>query len=171
MASIGLAADIIMKEVKLMGLAGFWAFDNMSFLWASGLFDNYQVESKVRSSRRKSARSRTSVLANQSYFMGCVAGLWVSGKALLVFRREVGPRFLDQSPEGRAKLQAKYFGLCLNLLKNVCDVLVFSNNAGIDLWKTQFGFKMNEMVHCVAGLASASVAFYNNFPEASGTKG
>jgi hypothetical protein len=170
MESIGLAAERIMKEVKLLGLAGFWAFDNMSFLWASEFFDNYQLESSVRSSRRKSAQSRTSVLANQSYFMGCVAGLWISVKALIVFRREAGPRFLDQSPDGRAKLQAKYFGLCLNLFKNVCDVLVFSNNAGIDLWKNQLGFKMNEMVHCVAGLASASVAVYKNFPEASSSK-
>ena len=156
----------MLNSVRLLGLAGFWGLDNISFLAASGMWDNFRLNAKARASRKKSIQSRASVWANRSYFVGSFAGLWINLKALQAFRKENESKFQDASDEDRKELQSKYFGLCIALLKSVCDVLVFSNNPGLDFWQKYTGAKLNEGIHCIAGLTSASVVLYKNFPEA-----
>jgi hypothetical protein len=56
------------------------------------------------------------------------------------------------------------------LAKSCCDVLVFSNNPGVDLWKrSRRGAPMHEGFHCLCGLVSASAVLYNNFPNSNGS--
>ena len=56
--------------------------------------------------------------------------------------------------------------IILNLVKSCADVLVFSNNAGIDFWVKYIthGRKLNEVIHCLSGMVSAAVVLYNNYP-------
>ena len=167
----GNSLEKLAKDVRLLGLAGFWAMDNTSFLAAAGLWDNWKLEAKERKRQRQSFGKRASQLANQSYFVGSVAGFWVNVRAVLAFRKANRSKQSDGDDNNddeaiTKKLQAKYFELCVALLKSVCDILVFSNNPGIDLWQKHSGSKMNELFHCLCGLTSASVVLYKNYPEA-----
>mmetsp|Transcript_6167 Transcript_6167/g.10527 ORF Transcript_6167/g.10527 Transcript_6167/m.10527 type:complete len:738 (-) Transcript_6167:134-2347(-) len=71
---------------------------------------------------------------------------------------------LEKAKAELEKAEGRQFTLFLALLKSCCDVLVFSNMPGIDLHKRYRGRKMNEGVHSVCGLVSASTVIYNNFP-------
>ena len=161
--------DKLLQTIRLLGLAGFWGMDNTSFMLASGFCDNYQLDAETRISRRKGWQRQAGIWANQSYFASSVAGFWINLRSLRNFRRDNrldDDDDDDKSVEERKKLQAKHFGLCVALVKSVCDILVFSNNTGVDLWKKHYGFKMNELVHCLCGLTSASVVLYKNYPQA-----
>jgi len=48
--------------------------------------------------------------------------------------------------------------------QSTSDVIVFSNNPGVDLHKTYRGRKMHEGFHCVCGLISAGTVLFNSFP-------
>lgn len=157
--------DQFATTVRYLGLAGFWALDNTAFLAASGVWDNYRTDSGSRSATRKALQTKASVWANRSYFSSAVAGFWINLEALRKFRRDIGDKNVVDASE-RQRIQAKYFGLCLNLLKSVCDMLVFSNNPGLEFWKRFYGHRLHEAVHCVCGLTSASVVLYKNYPSA-----
>jgi hypothetical protein len=60
--------------------------------------------------------------------------------------------------------QQKQFTLFLALFKSCTDVIVFSNNDGIDLHKKWRGRKNHEGLHCLCGLLSAGTGLYSNFP-------
>uniref|UniRef100_A0A7S3PDJ1 Peroxisomal biogenesis factor 11 n=1 Tax=Amphora coffeiformis TaxID=265554 RepID=A0A7S3PDJ1_9STRA len=167
-SGFGNLVEKLAKDIRLIGLAGFWAMDNTSFLAAAGLWDNWKLDAKERARQRQFLSKRASELANQSYFASSVAGFWVNVRAVLAFRKaNLLKQNNDDDEATTKKLQAKYFGLCVALLKSVCDILVFSNNPGIDLWQKHSGSKMNELVHCLCGLTSASVVLYKNYPDAS----
>jgi Peroxisomal biogenesis factor 11 (PEX11) len=63
--------------------------------------------------------------------------------------------------------------LWLGVLKSCCDVIVFSNNPGVDLWHkynqdcirmNRNDYKLHEGFHCVCGMISSVVVMYNNLP-------
>jgi hypothetical protein len=164
--------------LKTLGLMGFWAADNISFLIASGIFDNYRLGSRERLERRNRYARRASAVANRAYFGGAVAGLIVNVRGYLD-QRQTTLHFLQQRREqtqtadeidftkkGLEKAREKHFDSFVALTKSVCDVLVFSNNPGIDLWQQQIGHKMHEGFHGLFGLISASAVLYNNYPAA-----
>jgi len=167
---------LVGSAFKMLGLSGFWAGDNISFLTSSGLFDNYKLDPKERMAKRKQLQTRASHLAYQCYFGGAVAGLLVSLRSYWTYReetmRELQKRLNKAESEEEKetaqrsldKAKEKQFFLFLALLKSSCDVLIFSNNPGIDLWKKRYGRKMHEGFHCMLGLISASTVLYNNFP-------
>ena len=159
--------ETLVHTIRYFGLAGFWLMDNTNFLYGSGVLDSFRLDRKDRIQQRKTLQSQASKRANQSYFAGSVAGFWINWKALRAFQK-LNHNATDnkKSPEECTKLRAKYFALWAALLKSTCDVLVFSNMPGLDFWKTYHGAKMNELVHCVAGLTSASVVLYKNYPTA-----
>lgn len=155
----------------------------MSFLASTGFLDNYKVHKSERITRRNYLQTRATTFAFRSYFLGSLAGLIVNWKSYWDFRQNESKTAqgrlnvilsdTDRNEEeelSRGAHQAvketgeKQFLLFLALLKSVCDVLVFSNNTGIDLHKKYRGKKMNEGFHCVCGLLSASTVLYNNFP-------
>jgi len=176
---------IIGTSLKLLGLLGFWTGDNVAFLNSTGFFDNHTLQEKDRLTKRTALQTRATNLAFRSYFMASLAGLVVNWKSYWDFRRkeikDVRERLdtLCKDSENteedvrvkRARQDAKEAGekqfvLFLALLKSCCDVLVFSNNTGIDLHKKYRGKKMHEGFHCLCGLVSASTVMYNNFPNA-----
>jgi hypothetical protein len=69
------------------------------------------------------------------------------------------------TPTPTPKEQQKQFVLFLALFKSCMDVIVFSNNDGIDLHKKWRGRKNHEGLHCLCGILSAGTGLYNNLPD------
>jgi len=63
-------------------------------------------------------------------------------------------------------IKGKQFVLLLALLKSCLDIIIFSNNPGVDLHAKYRGKKLNEGFHSICGILSASTVIYNNFPNA-----
>jgi hypothetical protein len=170
---------VLGSALKMLGLFGFWTADNISFLTSSGLFDNFKLDKPTRIAQRQQLATKASIAANKFYFAGGIAGLYVSLRSYLEWRKEKLRMLQDRIDEAededeeleakRAfdKAKAKQFILFLAVLKSSCDVLAFTNNPGIDLWKKRYGRKMHEGLHCLCGLISASTVMYNFFPNAS----
>jgi Peroxisomal biogenesis factor 11 (PEX11) len=157
------------NAIKCIGLLGFWAADNVSFLALSGFLDN--VTDPNRLSERARMVSQASAMANRSYFVGAVAGLVVNWKSYwdqtkTLHQQAASIDSSENSQVALQKAQEKQFALFVAFLKSVCDVLVFSNNPGIDLWKRYRGRPMHEGFHCLCGLVSASTVLYANYPNA-----
>ena len=77
---------------------------------------------------------------------------------------------VEESDAAKAHLKSvkeKQFLITLDLIKSCCDVLVFSNNPGVDLWEKYRGSKLHEVVHCIGGMISAAVVMYNSYPNAA----
>ena len=183
------AWKLIGGTLKLLGLMGFWAFDNFSFLTTSGFLDpihlgNHNNSSATKSNSVTSVRARRKKWASENaarcYFMGGLAGLYVNLRSFWIHRNgalaEARRKYHDgssddNSNDGRRnalkKIEQKHFELFLALVKSICDVTVFSNNPGIDLHLKLRGKKNHEGLHCLCGLISASTVLYNNFPNAS----
>ena len=84
--------------IKLLGLMGFWAFDNVAFLTGSGFLDPIKLVHPLSSSStdtnasgggatdpvkdRLVRKKRASKMAGRCYFFGVVAGLYVNARAL-----------------------------------------------------------------------------------------
>ena len=166
------AWKILGNSFKTLGLLGFWAFDNASFLTGSGVLDDFSIqEPKLRVHKRQQLATSCSILANRSYFAGSVAGLVTSWISYRKHREKLRELMIRQDPENRDEKVIKgakqeQFVLFLALVKSCCDVLVFSNNPGIDFWTKARGKKLPEGLHCVAGLLSASTVLYNKYPDA-----
>lgn len=170
---------LVGSAIKMLGLFGFWTGDNVAFLTQSGMFDDYRLDATARMAQRKHLQTRASQTANRFYFVGSIAGLAVNLRSYLNFRNNTMHPLKEQVEEAEDEDEAqaaelslerakeKQFVLFLALVKSCCDVLVFSNNPGIDLWKKRTGRKMHEGFHCVCGLMSASTVLYNNFPNAN----
>jgi Peroxisomal biogenesis factor 11 (PEX11) len=159
------------NAIKSLGLLGFWAADNVSFLALSGFLDDFTHKNRL--AERARIISQASVAANRSYFVGAVAGLivnwksyWDQTKALHQQTALIDSSEDDAAQEALQAAKEKQFSLFVALLKSVCDVLVFSNNPGLDLWKRYRGRPMHEGFHCVCGLVSASAVLYANYPNA-----
>ncbi|CAB9518171.1 Peroxisomal biogenesis factor 11 (PEX11) [Seminavis robusta] len=189
------AWKIIGSALKMIGLLGFWAGDNVNFLTGSGLFDDYRVESqKERIARRNQLKTQANLFANRFYFFGAVAGLVTSLRVYLTFRQTTLQAAQERLVEATSRVEEtcdndddehtkskqlwneakqamdvakeKQFSIFVTLLKSCMDVVVFSNNPGIDLHKRFRGKKNHEGFHCVCGLISATTVLYNNFPNA-----
>lgn len=175
------------SALKMVGLAGFWFADNVSYLATSGLFDDLRKNQSDRLARRKKLQSQASMVANRFYLFGSLVGLLTALRSYWDFRTETlqplqtsldeekatiessgGPRSdgtqLQQNHQQLEAAKGKEFTYLLAVLKSFCDVLVFSNNPGIDLWQNYRGRKLHEGIHCTAGLLSALTVLYNNFP-------
>lgn len=83
------AWKIIGDAMKMIGLMGFWAGDNVNFLSTSGLFDDYrpEVSHKERVAKRNQLKTNASFFANRFYFFGAIAGLITGLRAYWSFRQ------------------------------------------------------------------------------------
>jgi len=88
-------------------------------------------------------------------------GVGDGNKAYIEHQRQ---RELEKLEANLEDMKQKHFKNCLALLKSCCDVIVFSNNAGVDLHLKYRGRKMNEGFQCVCGITSALTVLYNTFP-------
>lgn len=178
--------NLVGNALKMLGLLGFWAADNISFLTQSGCLDDFTKDKVACLHERQRRVSNASAYANRSYFAGAIAGLltnwriyWEHRNGTLrnlqqkasetVWNRNI--KSIDTHGysdfEALQTAQEKQFALFLALLKSCCDVLVFSNNPGIDAWKKFRGRPMHEGFHCVCGLVSAFIVLYTNYPNIS----
>eukprot|EP00816_Leptocylindrus_hargravesii_P007093 CAMPEP_0196823510 /NCGR_PEP_ID=MMETSP1362-20130617/87800_1 /TAXON_ID=163516 /ORGANISM="Leptocylindrus danicus, Strain CCMP1856" /LENGTH=201 /DNA_ID=CAMNT_0042203399 /DNA_START=1 /DNA_END=606 /DNA_ORIENTATION=- len=165
-------------SLRLMGLAGFWASDNVAFLTKNKFL--LQSSPTAREAQEFGAKS---------YFFASWMGLFIAANDLNsqrieLKRLESEVDELSSSEEKRTspgqelsdalhaleKGKADQFVNLLTLIKGVVDVMVFSNNAGVDLHQKYRGKKMNEGVHSMCGLVSAFVVLYKNFPNAKSTR-
>jgi hypothetical protein len=73
--------NTIGTAVKTLGLCGFWAGDNVSYLSSSGFLDNHGLSDKERAARRNGLATLASERATQAYFLGSLAGLFVAWKS------------------------------------------------------------------------------------------
>ena len=173
-------------SLKLIGLMGFWAFDNISFMTNAGFLDPITLDSTSSVSDPKRDRlrrkKRASEIAGRFYFMGGLAGLYVNSRSLWAHRNGAlkeaqvklskamasapsnDARNFSEAKDELKEVEARHFVLFLAFLKSCCDVMVFSNNPGIDLHLKLRGKKNHEGLHCLGGLVSASTVLYNNFP-------
>ena len=172
--------NIVGNSIKSLGLLMFWAADNLSFLYQSGFLDDYQINSKDRLYKRSLQITMSTNIANRSYFTAALAGLvtnwnvywnYTTRQLMELQTKAVQSKSNDEIYQeaklALQKAQEKQFTLFAALLKSVCDVLVFSNNAGVDLWRRYRGKPLHEGIHCLCGIVSASVVLYNNYPSLS----
>jgi hypothetical protein len=178
------AWKLIGTTLKLIGLMGFWTFDNLAFLTGTGFLDplhgrNTGDAKSLRMKKKKSA----SEWGARLYFIGSIGGLYVNIRsvwehahgALQKAREELNTCLSSQSTNteevAKARLhlktiETKHFELYLALLKSICDCIVFSNNPGVDLHLKLRGKKNHEGLHCCCGLVSAGTVLFGNFPNA-----
>lgn len=120
--------------------------------------------------RRRQSAASWQRFAAQCYFTGSVAGLMVNSAEVASVTKLMRDEEIEEEDGGvqtlvrREAVRRKYLKAFVMLLKSCCDVLVFSNNGGVDLHLKYRGHKMSEIVHCICGLISASVVIFNNFP-------
>jgi len=79
--------------------------------------------------------------------------------------RRIENTTIQQTTTITKEQQQKQFTLFLALFKSCMDVIVFSNNDGIDLHKKWRGRKNHEGLHCLCGILSAGTGLYNNLPD------
>jgi Peroxisomal biogenesis factor 11 (PEX11) len=181
---ISTAAELWMaigSAVKLMGLCGFWTGDNINYICSTGFLDDLSLPEGERLAKRTHLQTLSSVRANQAYFGGSIAGLFVSAYTYINYRRtklavaeqslkeaslvEGGEDQIVEAEKQLTGMKKEQFSLFLALLKSVCDVIVCSNNPGVDLHQRYRGKKNHEGLHCVCGLVSAGTVLFNNFPD------
>lgn len=166
------------QALKMVGLVGFWAGDNTSFFNSAGFLDDYTLDEGKRREQRISRQRNITTFTNRSYFFGSVAGLVANFKSYVDHQSRELKDAHQQYDNAKTEedqlvaqknleiVQKKHFGLLVAFIKSCCDVMVFGNNAGVDLFKRFYGRKLHEGVHCVGGLISAATVLYNNYPNA-----
>ncbi|GMH75213.1 hypothetical protein TL16_g06688 [Triparma laevis f. inornata] len=140
---------------KIIGLAGFWAADNISFLTKGSKFI-YPKDADKRTVLAKKAYD----FGARLYFFGAVCHLM---QGLEDVRRALMD--LDKSKNSEEEYKSKQLkltGCMVGLFKALCDVTVFGNN--IRLFEKITGKKLNEGMASLAGLGSAMTVIFNNYP-------
>ena len=169
---------VIGTSLKTIGMFGYWVGDNANFLTSSGALDNYNVPERDRLARRKRWLDITGKKANQFYFFATIIGFFTNSYAYYRFqlKNAIEAKHQEEKVENNKSCtldtasevkerEGKQFVLLLALLKSCMDIVVFSNNPGIDLHKKWRGRKNHEAIHCLCGLISAGTSIYNNFPD------
>ncbi len=122
---------VIGSAMKLLGLLGFWAGDNINYVSSTGFFDDHSLPTEERLEKRKQLQTFSGIRANQAYFGGSVAGLLVTAYSYITFRRDelaaAEQEWKDACEEGEEeckhalrrlrKAREKQFSLFLTLLK------------------------------------------------------
>ncbi|KAL7563826.1 hypothetical protein ACA910_019557 [Epithemia clementina (nom. ined.)] len=163
-----------LAAIKLASMIIYYAGDNLSFLSAAGVLDNYRVaEGDERRARQKRLTDWANRLANRADLVSGVAGLILSWTAYRDFCREQElqrEEHKEEEDEGSTRdnetlaRKEMRFALLLSLLKNACDVFMFANQSGVDLFKKALGVPLNEGLYCAAGIMSAAAVLCCKFP-------
>jgi len=185
---------VLSTSFKLIGLAGFWLGDNISFLHSSDvLWEDKNASSNLNAPSRS---KRASLFASRSYFFAAVSGLYLNTRELInhrngalkeaygkltvcraqlktinhqvvdvAYEKHEKEQELERLEKQLEKVKQKHASLCIALLKSCCDVTVFSKMPGIDLHLKYRGKKMNEGVQSVFGITSALTVIYNSYPK------
>jgi hypothetical protein len=167
-------------------MMGYYLGDNVVFLTASGMLDNHHhKDAASRLLQRQEFQGRVGTISNRCFFVGALTGLLLGLQSYYEFleatrdlTRRKDKKETEDDDEGAAKgdgsladeelarLQRQRLLLLMGLGKSCCDVLVFSNNPGVDLWKKWRGTKMNDGLHATAGMLSAASVLFTKWPTA-----
>ncbi len=177
------SGKLIGGTIKLLGLMGFWAFDNISFLTGSGFLDPiFGVDKAVvlvdpKAPNRTKRKALATEWAARCYFIGSIGGFYYNLCALIEHRntkfKEAINRLrvatlsgseIDEATSQLEQTKQQQFEIWVAMLKSCADIMVFSNNPGVDLHLKFRGKKNQEVLHCLGGLISASTVLYANFP-------
>lgn len=80
-------------------------------------------------------------------------------------KRHCEEKELQRLENNLNKVKQKHSAICIALVKSCCDVVVFSNNPGVDLHLKLRGRRMKEEYQSMFGIASALTVLYTNFPD------
>ena len=156
---------------KIVGLMGYWFGDNVKYLTNAG----FMARSEANAMRSK----RVQLVAPKFYLFGAVCGLVnavteVKRGRIIVNRLKVerdgnGGVDLDCSYDDNyceriKSANSKLFVHYVALMKAICDIVVFSNMEGVDMWLKWRGKKLSDLVMGLGGIGSASTVIWNNFP-------
>lgn len=176
------------NATKSACLAGFWGFDNVTYLAMSGFFDNYNTNNdskKTNTMRRQQIQTESTIISNRFYFIGAIIGLYVNIHSYLQYYYNTVAVYQNQKQQQKDdddtsdkngnstiddnnnqlqnnKIKEQQWILFISIVKSACDVTVFSNNPGIDLWMKYYGTKNHEGIHCLCGIMSSLVVIYQN---------
>ena len=155
--------QMCLAAVKLVSMSCYYLGDNFSFLSASGVLDDFSAKQEKRISKRRELTNWASIVANRADFVSGVVGLILSWRTYREFCQE--EQDMNEDDEAaQQRRREKHFGLVLSLIKNSCDLLTFTNHAGVDIWRQSVGFPLNEGIYCIAGFASALSVLCAKFP-------
>lgn len=84
---------IVSSTFKLLGLAGFWAGDNISYLYSIGFLveenDSKKIDKSGYKSKKSNRKKDATIFATRSYFLAAVAGLYLNSREWI--RHRNGP--------------------------------------------------------------------------------
>jgi hypothetical protein len=169
------------SALKMLSLMGFFAGDNVVFLASAGFLDDFSLPESERTVQRESFQRKATTFANRAFVFGSIAGLFVAVKSYWLHRmndlRIAQENLIESQVRGKnqvkvatdllEKAQREQFSLFLVMLKSACDVILFSNNPGVDLFTKIRGKKNHEFLHCLCGIIGASTVLCSNLPDAS----
>lgn len=148
---------------KMIGLAGFWCGDNVVFLTKGVNFLHHDDKDK-----RMTLGTRAHHFASRLYFFGAICHFLEGIENVRRHWKALEKAQLENVEDSELKkLQLKGFEMYVSLFKACCDITVFSNNPGVDLWKKKRGKKLSEAIVSLAGLGSASTVIWKNYPKNS----
>lgn len=182
---------VLLTMCKLIGLGGFWLGDNLSYLYSSGFLEKSTASLKQKPQQSYALfATRSYFLASISGLFlnlrellthrngplkiaitnmekqklkmkNCSGDDENMNKALKMHYEE---QELQRLENVLNKVKQKHSTICIALMKSFCDVIVFSNNPGVDLHLKLRGRRMKEEVQSLFGIASALTVLYTNFP-------
>lgn len=180
---------VLLTACKLIGLGGFWLGDNVSYLYSVGFLEDSSSKEKSQHSSALFA-TRSYFFASVSGLLLNLRELFAHRngplkKAIMNLEEhklKIKNPSVDDKEENAAlkmhhqeeeaqrlenilnKVKQTHSTICIALMKSCCDVIVFSNNPGVDLHLKLRGRKMHEGVQSMFGIVSALTVLYNNFP-------
>jgi len=145
----------------------YWGFDNINYLIGTGILGPLRSYGGHQGSSKR-LQHQASLWANRAFFVGAIVG--VVGRCM----EEIQLRKQDEEADGPARsvkeeeeLRRDMVKRQSMILKSLCDIVVFSNNTGINWHQRWRGRKNNETIHCGCGLLSAAIVLYHQLEDRS----
>lgn len=183
---------VLLTTCKLIGLGGFWLGDNISYLYSAGFLENSAVSLKQNTQHSYAIfATRSYFFATVSGLFLNLRELFAhrcgplknaienlekqklrlehysvdDKKGNRALKRHCEEKELQRLENNLNKVKQKHSAICIALVKSCCDVVVFSNNPGVDLHLKLRGRRMKEEYQSMFGIASALTVLYTNFPD------
>lgn len=155
-----------LKALKIIGMAGHWIGDNVSYLSSVGFLRGYSAK-------------KANEFASQCYFAAACLSFYLTFNDFFRAQRQlllhkvkhdkkdeknnfaVAP---EENTLALQRCQIEQTSNALTIVKLVADIIVFGNNPGVDIFLKARGKKLHEALHCLFGLVSASAVIVNKFP-------
>lgn len=101
---------ILSSALKIIGLAGFWTGDNISYLYSIGFLVDDNDPKKIDLGTKSLRRTKAALFATKSYFFASVVGLYHNAREWYNHRHGVFLKTTKKIEEMKIKLQELEFG-------------------------------------------------------------